>query len=204
MFATLRSLACAAAASLFLAQASQAATVNFTIDSVGLGTETCNPVPGNDNSCNFGIADQLGVTASSVTTPASQTFRLFNIVASGNDQGDPDSFSFTTTVEILVGLVSYEFTALASIVNWGPSQGNNLNPGASLTWGPVLATAGAPLLVNFLSGGPFDPETGPDYIGADIRIEAVSVVPLPGGVLLLLSAIAGLFGLSRRRRNLPA
>lgn len=203
MFATLKALACAAAASLFLAGGAQAATVNFTIDSVGLGTETCNPVGRNDNNCNFSIGSQLGVTSSTITTPATQTFRLFNIVANGNDQGPADSFSFMTTVEILVGIARYEFSSLASIVNWNPESTNNLNAGARLTWGPVTSTFGAPLIVTFLNASPFRPQ-GPDYIGADIRIEAVSVVPLPGGVLLLLSAIAGLFGLSRRRRNLPA
>ncbi|MEZ5754189.1 MAG: hypothetical protein R3D90_05265 [Paracoccaceae bacterium] len=203
MFATLKSLACAAAASLFLIGGAQAATVNFTIDSVGLGTETCNPVGRNDTNCNFSIGSQLGVTSSTITTPATQTFRLFNIVANGDDQGLADSFSFMTTVEILVGVARYEFSALANIVNWNPESTNNLNSGARLTWGPVTSTLGAPLIVTFLPGLPFRP-LGPDYIRADIRIEAVSVVPLPGGVLLLLSAIAGLFGLSRRRRQIAA
>ncbi len=131
-------------------------------------------------------------------------FKLFEIRGQAPaDVEGPDSFSFTTTINLLIGSTNYMFSALATVTNWAAvnSGVNGVNGPAALTWSNVTSAAGAPVAVSFLTDGPFN-DSRRERIG-QILVRAVetSVVPLPGGILLLGSALLGIFGLSRRRNR---
>ncbi len=181
-----------------------AATVAFTSGAPTFSTVTCIPGPGEAGSnCNYAFAEISGGFGGTVNE-AGSVFKLFDVRAQAPaDELGGDSFTFTTTVNLLIGSTNYLFSALATLSNWNPtnSGSNGLNGSAALTWSNVTSALGAPVAVSFLTDGPFDGR-GRERI-AQILVRAVetSVVPLPGGILLLGSALLGIFGLSRRRNR---
>lgn len=204
MFKVVSKLAYAAVASVLLAVSANAAPVLFNASAPSIGAVTCVPSApdgGGAANCNYSFTDESVAFADSAdVTP--KFYTLFNIKPNGNDQGGPDSFSFLTTLQITANSIVYNFSALASVINWNPANASasGLNGSAALTWSQVSTPANAPLIVSFLSSGPFGAANS--GLSARITIEAaqaVSVVPLPAGVLLLGTALLGLLGLSRRR-----
>lgn len=207
MMKYISALAIAAIACLSLFSPAEAATVSFSTTGSTNSAVLCVPsVPDNGpNNCNYSFSPSSGASGAfaGLVNEVGTVYKLFDILPNGNDSNtQPDSFSFTTAITLLVDSVSYSFSALATVINWNPSQSSatGLNGAAALIWSNVASSPNAPVTVSFLTSGPFDqPNSG---LTARILISAVetSVVPLPAGVLLLGSALLGLFGLSRRRK----
>ena len=205
-------VACTAALfSGFLATSAGALTVPFSVADISNTPLSCTPLPGaSDSDCNFILPGSP--TEPAVSNPATEfpgeTVRLFSILPNGTDRANAnqpfsesraDSFSFTTLVRILVGVTVYDFSAIGTVTKWSPTFGGLVNPETVLSWVPQAnpGNVDAPIAVSFKSSGPFSGNTS--ALNADIVVTAVSVVPLPAGVLLLGTALLGLLGLSRRR-----
>lgn len=194
------------ATGLFLTGTAQAAPVSFTSSAVTVSNEICVANDnGGGNNCNYGLANFWTPPATTVDETG-QIFRMFNIRPTGNDQPPgPDSFSFVATFDLIVNTVTYTYSALGTVLDWGPPNANSLNTAARLTWSNVTSTAGSPLVVSFLTAGPFNPAAS--SLSAEVRIQAreiVNVIPLPAGILLLGTGLLGLAAFSRRRKSVAA
>lgn len=175
-----------------------AATVTFDITNIAF---TFGPVAD-------GLSAQATATSSGLTGLTAEDFGktvpiLFTLSGTSTDQ-TADNFTFNvavTAVGAQIGTAVYNF--IGNIANW-TNTGNNVNS-ATLTWAqnPQLPLA-SPLLTFTLST--FEVTNRRNGLGginvslAYQSIDAPSVVPLPAGVLLLGTALLGLFGLSRRRK----
>jgi hypothetical protein len=180
-----------------------AATVSFDITSVVFSFG-----PSSDGSLNAtataAASELTGLTAENTgkIIPV-----LFTMAGTGSDT-EADSFGFNvavTAVGAQIGTAVYNF--IGNITSW-TNQGNNVRS-ATLTWAqnPQLPLA-SPLLTFTLSTFSASNRTG-GVGGFPVSltyqaIDAPSVVPLPAGVLLLGTALLGLFGLSRRRKPAAA
>lgn len=133
---------------------------------------------------------------------------LFTIEGEGNDKSPNDTFSFNVAVTTAItGVGTRIYNFLGTISNWSNS-GLNVNS-ATLTWSqnPQLPLAYPPLnftLSTFSATGRANGEGGIPVALTYQAIRVPAVVPLPAGVLLLGTALLGLFGLSRRRKPAAA
>jgi hypothetical protein len=202
MFKVVSKIVCAAVATVLLAVSANAAPVLFNASAPIIGGVTCVPSApdgGGAANCNYQFTDQSVAFADSADV-IPKFYTLFGIKPNESDIGGSDSFSFLTTLQITANSIVYNFSALATVINWNPTSAPGLNGDAALNWSQVSTPANAPLIVSFLSSGPF--KITNSGLSARITIEsveAISVVPLPAGVLLLGTALLGLLGLSRRR-----
>lgn len=126
-----------------------------------------------------------------------------NLVTVGQDVGGEDAFSFRVTVGVLINNTSTFFYRMtASVTGWKPTgNGNgdgNVAKSTAISWINPDFDAGSPIQVGFTTLSPFQGTSIPVYF--TVAALAPSVVPLPAGVLLLGTALLGLFGLSRRRK----
>ena len=70
--------------------------------------------------------------------------------------------------------------------------------GVNIAWTNFVAAANSPVSFGIKTGGPFAGTSIPIVI--QLAALQPAVVPLPAGILLLGTALLGLFGLSRRRK----
>lgn len=195
---------------LLLASGAQAAPITYSVESVSLvysyptGALGCT-----DGYCNATLA-ALGVAGQqSVDTNEVDTFDVFRYVArlnESNPRGENDeTLNVTASVALKVLGLTYTFIADGIVSKWmvNAAQDNpNVtgNPKLSLSWTPRTPPVGSPLAVIF--NAPITVVQGnEDRVGSTFSVrQATSVVPLPGGVILLLTGLLGLVGLSRKRR----
>lgn len=209
MMKSFATLVRAAAASILLVGAANAAVFNIDttpITSGGSGaTAVCST--GGDSFCNFtiGLAPAIVPTFTLDAVTPTKTFPFLRFAARGVDLV-PDNavvnavLDFTSPVATIgIGGSGSGITTLAI-----PFVGSFFT-GTSLIWsGPVsqfIAGVGTVTVelqdVVFGLGG----STRSFIVDATVTLQPI---PLPGGVLLLGTAMLGLFGLSRRRKKASA
>ena len=194
MFDRVKSIILGAAAALFMAGAVQAAPVNFQAGNVAASLSgSC------DGFCNVLV---LGLPQSGIirTVDDGSPLDLNAIAFPGVPPRDltGDSFTVLASIALDVGGTVYNFAAQGLMTDWTVGALGGFRSGTlSWTQQPVIPQ-GSPLSVVFndaLEVGPF----GVRF--STLTISAVpSVVPLPAGVVLLLTGLLGLVGLSRRRK----
>lgn len=198
-------LATAAAASLFFVGTASAATVNFTLTSATVAFGV--PDDGTANIAYSVIPDTApnSLPLDLVATSSNQIEDLFLFTGSGRDNSE-DTFSLTATLVIdiigdLLGPITYTF--LGTVSNWAiAGNSGNVNSGA-IDWGNPVPNPNSEILNLSLSDINLFSSAQPDGVVTSLTYRArdISVVPLPGGILLLGSALLGIFGLSRRRNR---
>ncbi|MEZ5754190.1 MAG: hypothetical protein R3D90_05270 [Paracoccaceae bacterium] len=207
MFRQIIACAQALAATLMLSGSLQAAPIAFQVDSAGSSVQISN--------CQNSLGIPSGCIASATLAPSllgnpiinvepntpATTFQFLQITAAEWDRVLPDSFDITATLS---------FLAPTAAAFGGVGQGMQFLTNVSLrfldgaiTFDPIAPQqiAGVGLVtVSFLNAPSTLFGQGPGQNPTSAIISAsISVVPLPAGVLLLGTALLGLFGLSRRR-----
>lgn len=115
-----------------------------------------------------------------------------------------DSFGILASIVLRIAGVNYTYIAEGLMTNWTVDDRGRYVTGV-LTWLLQPKTpANNPLSVIFNSGLVRDRESGDMISTVTISRLAPSVVPLPAGVVMLLTALLGLAGLTRRRKTLAA
>ena len=210
MMKSFATLVRAAAASLLLATGANAAIVVFDIDNAGSGATIACP----DGSCNFTVTPAAGQpdTINVDTDGSATTFNFLSFNALSTN--DIDSFTLAATLKFVTPLASFLSNGVPGTIGTilGPSpslMSTTVLGGGRLVNGSVVWDAIAPQLIPgvglvtvFFADrqvGPFVPGFGPRNFVVEATI-SLQPIPLPAGILLLGSALLGLFGLSRRRK----
>ena len=180
-----------------LAGAAQAATVSFSVTNVGaFSIAECS-----DGTCNMNGAGMVGTFGLSDTLEEGESvgFEAFEWTALTQPVGDAaEDIPVTAFLTLAVGGGNLFFEAMGVMRGWSLSP-SGTPAGGSLVWSPVSIPEGSPLRVVFDDFVvPAGVETA--FVRSGITVTAVpSVVPLPGGIVLLVTALLGVFGLSHRR-----
>ena len=175
----------------------QAAPVSFSVaNAVASVTAPCP-----DGTCNMNGAAIVGALGVSETLQEGQSVSFDVFEWTALDQPVIDSaedIAVEAFVTLLIGGGNVVFSAMGVMRGWSLSEAGRPQ-GGSLTWTPVDVPEGSPLEVVFDAFVvPAGVEDG--FVRSGITVKAVpSVVPLPGGIVLLVTALLGVFGLSRRR-----
>lgn len=185
-----------AAACLFSA-AVQAAPVSFQVTAVSASVAgVCA-----DGICNMngaGIVGAIGRTGT-VDEEEFSGFNAFEWTALPQPIVDAsESIGVEASISLLVSGITYVYSATGIMNGWSVSPAGIVT-GGTLDWLTITIPEGSPLNVAF--NEIFVP-TGwaSSFIRSGVTINALpSVIPLPGGAVLLLTALLGFLGLSRRR-----
>lgn len=199
MFARITAFLSGAIAALAIGSAAQAAPVNYTVTAVA----TSISAPCSDGFCNAlvsGYSPALS-TAGSVDVGVTNTFAAFQYdgrVRPSNGSGEEgETLNITASIILEVLETSYTFIANGVINNWSIADTTGVILGGVLQWNSFVIPPGSPLTVLF-NTELLAVDGNAARVLSSVTIGA-SVVPLPGGILLLLTALLGVFGLSRRR-----
>ena len=197
MFGTLKSALLGLAAAMLFAVGAQAAPVNFTVNSTSLGYSA----PCDDGYCNA-LLVPLPVfgtqTADTGVSPVLTTFSYTSLLRLRPPFGESgETLNIEASIILNVAGTLYTYIAQGAIADWAFGPGNlNVSGNPVLSWTSFSNPANSPLNVVFNTDLIGVPGFGPTVTSS----VTVSVVPLPAGVLLLLTGLLSLFGLSRRRR----
>ena len=197
MFGRLKSALLGLAAAMLFAVGAQAAPVNFTVNDTSLEYSA----PCDDGYCNALLVPLpvLGSrTADTGVSPVLTTFTYTSLPRLLRPRGeDGETLNIEASIILDVAGTLYTYIAQGAITGWAFGPGNlNVSGNPVLSWTSFINPANSPLNVVFNTALIGVPGFGPTVTST----VTVSVVPLPAGVLLLLTGLLGLFGLSRRRR----
>lgn len=187
-----------------------AAPVSYQITSLASDPILCaaNDPANEAATCNASVVNAAASPAFSgvsIFPAVSAPIRIFDLLTVGKDTGGDDAFSFRLTVGVLINSVdTFFYRMTANVSGWKPT-GNGSNPNGNVAANSTQITftdpdfdAGSPIQVGFVTLSPFQGTSIPLYF--TVAALEPAVVPLPAGVLLLGTALLGLFGLSRRRK----
>jgi|GEM_PF-6712605 len=197
MFEKIKTLLGGMAAACVIATALQAAPVTFEVTAVSASVSgICT-----DGTCNMNGAGMVGALGRTETVDEEvfDGFNSFEWTALPAPIVDAsENIAVTASITLLVSGISYFYEATGIMNGWSVSPAGIVT-GGTLDWLSIAIPAGSPLNVAF--NEIFVPGGWPNgFIRSGVTINALpSVVPLPGGAVLLLTALVGFFGLSRRR-----
>lgn len=212
MFKFARTLFAAAFLLGAIGSAAQAATVAFQINSAASGAtiSNCRNSLGFVSDCDAVVnrAPSLdGNPTINVTMGGTTTFDFLRFTPGQLDPFLPDTFDITATLSFLSPAASFTGTGGGSGFTTGAGFSPPFTFFGRFTNGVVqwtsIASQSLPVglvtvaFVDTPAGVFGDGETGPRSV---LTQASISVVPLPAGVLLLGTALLGLFGLSRCRK----
>ena len=205
MLKSIRRITVATVLAVFGAASAQAATVNFTISSATVAiTDVSAPLDGNSVIQSLLPALPTNLSANS---SAEQTLPLFNFsFPSGRSNVDQTADTYNLLATIVLDITgdafgSITYNVAGTISNWFSTNGGVLTNG-QITWQNPIPNITTPLLNISLTNTNLFTNSRPSGVTTSLSYLAneVSVVPLPAGILLLGTALLGLFGLSRRRK----
>lgn len=188
---------------ILIASGVQAAPITFSVNSTSLQyTSGCTVAPCNATLSGVNIPGSFTLADGATTTnqPAFSFVALQNPQSPRGESGE--TLNLEARVILDVGGDLLTFVAFGKVEGWGinAAQNNpNVTGNPTLSWTSFVFPANSPLRVIFDTALNVVQGTGGEVRSA-IRITNTSVVPLPGGVILLLTGLIGLVGLSWRRR----
>lgn len=191
-----------AIAALYLglvASTAQAAPVTFTVESASASLSgSCT-----DGFCNVSPAGLSVPGSFTVDTGISQTFNAFSftsLLSDVNKQNGPNElFNFTVSLALRVGGTVYTYLAAGFVDPWTVSGNGNIANQPVITWTSFTPDVASPFSVLFNPALTVVQGNGKVVTSSVTVGLKASVVPLPAGLVLLLTALLGLVGLSRRR-----
>lgn len=204
MFGKFTSALLGLCAGVMIAFGAQAAPVTFSVNNTNLVyTAECTVPVCNATLSGLSIPGSFTLDTGETTGPL-QAFSYVALQNATNPRGESnETLNIRATIILDVAGTLYTYIADGLVSGWGinASVGNpNITGSPTLSWTSFILPENSPLAVIFDTALNVVQGTG-DEVRSTVRIGlATSVVPLPGGVLLLLTGLLALVGLSRRRR----
>ena len=206
MFEKLKLSVVAVALSALMAVGAAAAPVTYTVETTSMSFSSACA----DGFCNAQLTTPaIPGGGGTVDTGVTNTFETFRFRSLLNFR--IPFFTFNETLNIAaqvvlnVGGTSYAYGASGVITGWTVGPLGRLLGNPQLSWTSFTVPNGSPLSVLFNEA--LEPVAGTNRtvfstITVALNTSETSAVPLPAGMVLLLTSLLGLLGLSRRKRTL--